>query len=153
MLETERIAGQLQRAFFADAWYGPALRKLLTEVAADMAFAKPLPGGHSIWELVLHAAAWKRVVCQWLAGEAAKVTPEEDWPEVPDTSEAAWEQALEALEASHRELEEALSALSDSRLNDPVPGKDFSLYFVLHGVAQHDAYHAGQIALLKKLHA
>jgi hypothetical protein len=31
-----------------------------------------------------------------------------------------------------------------------VPGTEYSVYFMLHGVIQHDLYHAGQIALLKK---
>jgi hypothetical protein len=29
-------------------------------------------------------------------------------------------------------------------------GPDYSCYVVLHGVVQHDLYHAGQIVLLKK---
>jgi hypothetical protein len=31
-----------------------------------------------------------------------------------------------------------------------VPGKPYDIRFMLHGAAQHAAYHGGQIALLKK---
>jgi hypothetical protein len=40
--------------------------------------------------------------------------------------------------------------MPDSRLTERVPGKDYDIYFMLHGAVQHALYHAGQIALLKK---
>ncbi len=106
--------------------------------------------GHSIWELVLHIKVWKDAPRRRLAGEAFKPTPEEDWPEVTDTSEAAWENTLTELEASHEQLAEAVSKLDDSQLHEPATGTDYSNYFLIHGVIQHDLYHGGQIALLKK---
>ena len=36
-------------------------------------------------------------------------------------------------------------------LDDQLPGRKHSFYFMLHGVIQHNLYHAGQIAVLKKL--
>jgi hypothetical protein len=44
-----------------------------------------------------------------------------------------------------------LEVLSDARLNEIVPGRDYSFYFLAHGIAQHNAYHGGQIALLRKI--
>jgi hypothetical protein len=47
----------------------------------------------------------------------------------------------------------AVAAFSDARLLERVPGKEATyntFYFVLHGVVQHELYHAGQIALLRK---
>lgn len=151
--EIERIRDQLQRAYEGPAWYDSGLRQLLSGVTAHMAAARPLAGLHSIWELVLHATAWKRVVGRWVAGEPAEVTAEEDWPAISDTSEVAWRQACQALETAQEELLGALSQLSDSQLSQMVPGREFSLYFVLHGTIQHDAYHSGQIAILKKVKA
>ena len=43
-----------------------------------------------------------------------------------------------------------IAALPEPRLRDQVPGKDYDFYFMLHGVVQHELYHAGQIAILKK---
>jgi len=48
----------------------------------------------------------------------------------------------------------AVDDLPDSRLYEVVPGKTgkhYTFYYMLHGVVQHELYHAGQIALLKKL--
>jgi len=78
------------------------------------------------------------------------LTVEEDWPPVLDTSEAAWLKSVEELERVHRRLLEALSGFSADRLGETVPGASYSFYTMLHGLVQHDLYHAGQIAILKK---
>ena len=44
-------------------------------------------------------------------------------------------------------------AFDPRRLDDTVQGKNYSFYVMAHGVVQHDLYHAGQIALLKKARA
>jgi len=51
---------------------------------------------------------------------------------------------------THDLLVNMVAALPDSRLYDRVPGKRYDFYFMFHGIAQHELYHAGQIAILKK---
>ena len=73
--------------------------------------------------------------------------PEQDWPPERESFNAE----REHLEKTHRELEAAVQALPDGRLNENVNGdRGYSYYFLLHGVIQHNLYHAGQIAILKK---
>jgi uncharacterized damage-inducible protein DinB len=150
MSEVARIEDQLKRAFEGQAWHGPALQELLSGVTAERAAAKPLASAHSIWEIVLHIAAWEAAVRRRLAGERAELPAEEDWPPVNDTGEAAWKSALESLEKGHKQLRQTISSLPDSRLEEPIIEGMTSVYNTLHGVIQHDLYHAGQIALLKK---
>jgi len=150
MTEVERIVDQLRRAYEGEAWHGPSLRELLDRVAAAQAARRPLPQAHTIWELVLHIGAWESIVRRRLGGEAVEATPEQDWPAVRDTSEAAWKNTLTELERGHLQLRAAVAALTDACLNDTVPGQSHSVYSMLHGVVQPDLYHAGQIALLKK---
>jgi len=47
-------------------------------------------------------------------------------------------------------LRETIAKLDDEKLKEKAAGQEYSIYFMLHGVIQHDLYHAGQIALLKK---
>jgi uncharacterized damage-inducible protein DinB len=151
MSELQRIEDQLQRAFEGNAWHGPAVRELLADVTAARAAAKPLPTAHSIWEIALHMATWEGVVRQRLQGEAVgDLPPEHDWPPVRDTSEAAWRQTIENLERANRALRGAIAQFDERRLGEQVPGKDHSVYTMLHGIIEHDLYHAGQIAVLKK---
>jgi uncharacterized damage-inducible protein DinB len=150
MTECERIADQLRRAMDGGAWHGPAVRELLKEMPASTAAAKPIPGGHSIWEIVLHVAAWTSAVRRRLHGEQADLPPEEDWPAIHETGPEAWAAALGKLEDEHRRLLHDLEQLDVGRLDEPiVPGKS-SVYMHLQGLAQHHTYHAGQIALLRK---
>jgi uncharacterized damage-inducible protein DinB len=156
MSEIERIIDQLQREHAGEPWHGSPLRQILKGVSAADAAARPVPGGHSIWELVLHVAAWKNEVRERLGGKPASDPAEGDWPPVGDTTDERWRRALAALERAHTELVASIRLFPESKLaephNDPrAPGNaGVSYYVLLHGAVQHDVYHAGQIAILKK---
>jgi uncharacterized damage-inducible protein DinB len=153
MSETARLADQIHRAFEGEAWHGDSLLELLKGVNAATAAAKPIKNAHSIWELILHIAAWDDVVRQRTGGKAIMPTDEQNFPPVKDTSEAAWNKALEETKRTHNELVKAVAAFPDSRLQEQVPGKTQSYYnffYMFSGIVQHELYHAGQIALLKK---
>ena len=152
--EVERIREQFRRAFDGEAWHGPSVLAVLKGITAPQAAAHPIPGAHSIWELTLHIAAWERACLRRLQGDPAQLTDEEDWPPVSDTSEAAWEKTKQQLIDNHRELLNAIANLDESRLDEPIikdPNTAYSsVYVTLHGGVQHDLYHAGQIAIVKK---
>lgn len=154
MTEVERISDQFRRAFDGNAWHGPSVMALLEGVTASQAAAHPIPAAHSIWQLVNHIAAWERACLRRLDGDPAQLTDEEDWPPVADTSEAAWQKTKDELIATHQQLLEKIAELDDARLNQPIindPSTTYSsVYVTLHGGVQHDLYHAGQIAILKK---
>jgi uncharacterized damage-inducible protein DinB len=152
MTEIDRILDQLKRAFEENAWHGPSVREVLAGVTAEQAHARPLRNAHSIWELVRHIAVWEDAGRRRLEGDRAQIeiSSPEDWPPPEDTSEAAWESARLRLERGHEALVETIKRLPESRLNEPVAEGMSTLYVTMHGVIQHDLYHAGQIAILKK---
>jgi len=153
MSETARLADQIRRAFEGDAWHGDSIKELLAGVTAATAAARPIKNAHSIWELVLHIAAWDDAVLRRIGGAAVELTKQQDFPPVKDTSPAAWRRTLSHLEKTHNDLIRAVAAFPDSRLQDQVPGKTeeyYDFYYMFSGIVQHELYHAGQIALLKK---
>jgi uncharacterized damage-inducible protein DinB len=152
MTEMERILDQLKRAFEGNAWHGPSVREALAGVTASQAHARPLANAHSIWELVQHVAVWEDVGHRRLAGDRAQIeiSSPADWPPANDTSEAAWEQAKAVLDRGHEALRAAITRVDESRLDEPILEGMSTVYVTLHGVIQHDLYHAGQIAMLKK---
>lgn len=154
MKEVERISEQFRRAFEGEAWHGPSVLELLKDVTAAQAAAHPVPGAHSIWELTLHIAAWESACARRLKGDRAQLTDEEDWPEVNDTSEEAWENAKRHLHHTHEDLMAKVATVDEAQLDQPIikaTDTTFSsTYVTLHGGLQHDLYHAGQIAILKK---
>lgn len=138
------IAEMLESAFRGPAWHGPSLMEALAGVSAELA-AHRQEGTHSIHELVLHVAAWKRTVTRRLAGEAFEP---EDFPVPQD-----WTETLRMLEDAHGGLMAAVQHLDEEQMWQIAPGRDHTISFMLQGAAMHDIYHAGQIGLLRKLGA
>src|SRR5690349_15186033 len=56
--QCSRSADQLASTINGEAWYGDSLREILAGVTAERARARPVPDGHSIWEIVAHLTAW-----------------------------------------------------------------------------------------------
>ncbi len=146
--EAARITDQLQRSWEGPAWHGPALKRVLAGVDAEMARKRPIRGAHNIHELVLHIAAWAGVAQRMLAtGTYPRLSAARNWP--PATGD--WKDARALLAAAQRGLIEEVRKLSDDRLEELIPPKKkYTIYVLLHGVVQHNLYHAGQIAVLKK---
>ena len=154
MSEVNRIKDQFKRAFVGQAWHGPSVLSLLEEITAEQAASHPVAGAHSIWELTLHISAWENVCTRRLRGGRAYLSDEEDWPKIDDTSEEAWAATKKQLLVIHQDLLQEISSLDESRLDQPIIDDSetsySTVYVTLHGGVQHDLYHAGQIALLKK---
>jgi len=151
MREMERMANQLQRAFECNAWHGPALMETLAGLTAADAQSRPIATAHTIWEMVQHLSTWKEIVARRLAGERIDdVTADVDWPAVADSSESGWAETLQHLRDTQQKLMEAVKVFDPMRLMCSVPGTDYTYYVMIHGIPQHDDYHAGQISLLKR---
>ena len=151
MTEAQRIADQHRRAHEGEAWHGPPIQDLLAVVDAPGAAVRSIPDAHTIWEIVLHITAWNDAARRRVEGDPAELTDKEDWPDVGDTRGAAWDDAVATLRTTGQALRDAIGELADGELQATVVGADYSLYALLHGVVQHDLYHAGQIAFLRKL--
>jgi len=114
---------------------------------------------HSIWETVLHIKAWIREANHRLCGGEPSEPEEGQWPAVTDTSDEAWKQAIAGLTDAHEALLETLARTPESLLwetvggsaRDRAAGTGITFYRMLHGLVQHNVYHAAQIATLARL--
>ncbi len=149
--ELMRLEEQLRRALEGEAWHGPSVLEVLTGVSAEQAGSHPIPGAHSIWELVLHIGSDYALVLRRMAGDGRQFTPEEDWPSCPPATAENWQQAVETLRRLNQQLRQAVRAFPEERLDEPlVPEAPYTAYTQFIGVTQHTLYHAGQISLLKR---
>lgn len=148
MRAIERILDQLNRAWGGPSWTGVDIRPLLDDVTDAQARAHPLPNVHSIIELVCHMTATMDLVTYRLAGNPKELTSEEDWR---DVTQLPWADAVEEMENAESRLSDAVARLSVDDLDRIVAGRDYTTYVMVHGVIQHNLYHAGQIAILKKV--
>ena len=151
MTRIEPLAKHIERTVSGPLWHGPVLEYLLADVTAEQAAAKPIAGAHSIWELVLHIAAWAEISRARIDGRAIADPPDEvNFPAVRDTSAAAWDAARDRLRESHRDLAARVRQMDDAALDARIEGLRYTTWIMLHGVVEHGTYHGGQIALLKK---
>ncbi len=140
------------------AWHGG-----VTPVGAvrgvTAAVARWIPGRrrHSIWALTLHVAYWKYAVRRQLErGERARFPRSPaNWPAVPAVADgAAWRADRVLLADEHRRFVDAVSRFDSGSLHRrPAPGRKWTYGELILGVLAHDAYHTGQIQLLKRLWA
>ena len=151
MSEINSIVEQLKCAFDGEAWHGPALMEILADVDAHTAAARPISAAHSIWELVLHVAAWEQVITARIVHKkVVTLNDEQNFGHIGHAGETAWREAVEGLQRNHEELIKTVAGLTESQLSDRVPGKPYDVRFMVLGAVQHVAYHGGQIALLKR---
>jgi len=144
----------LDQAFDQKAWHGTTLRGSLRGLLADEVLWRPAPRRHCIWEVALHTAYWKYATRRRLTGEARGSFPRtgSNWPKPPRApSEAAWDADVALLVEQHTLLREAVAAMSAVRLDRRPRGSVWTYREMIHGVAAHDLYHAGQVQLLKRL--
>jgi len=137
-------------------WHGgPSPVGALRGVSAEQAAWRPTARRKSVWELVLHIAYWKYTVRRHLAGGPQPRFPRSpaNFPRLPDPAdEAAWARDVALLRHEHDRLVEAVRRLDPRRLAAiPPGGRKWTYGELVLGVAAHDAYHTGQIQLLKRL--
>lgn len=149
--DVSRLNEQLRRALQGDAWHGPSVLELLAGLSAAQAASHPIAGAHSIWELVLHIRTDYDLLLRRLAGDGRPLTEADGWPACPAPTEQNWRETVRELERSNAKLRQAVRDFPDDRLDHPlVPGAPYTAYVQFIGVAQHNLYHAGQIALLRR---
>lgn len=139
-------------------WFGGAspvgcLRGVTVEVAAR----RLAPDRHSIWEFALHIAYWKYAVRRVIEDLPTGSFPRSpsNWPKAPETaSEKEWREDRALLRSEHEALVQSVQRFEPRRLDDQAPGSGAYRYIdLMHGAIMHDAYHVGQIQLVKRLFA
>src|SRR5688572_19095578 len=134
----------LDEGYDADAWHGPNLKAALAEVTPELAFWRPAADRHNIAEIALHHAWCARAV----RGQLSAAPPEpfvmdgEDWFALSDEARLPWQEIRAIVDAEQRHLSSVVAELRDAQ----------HINLVL-GITCHAIYHAGQIQLIKRLHA
>jgi uncharacterized damage-inducible protein DinB len=152
------LIADLRRIYEGDAWHGPSVLDAIRDVTAAQAAARPIAGAHSIFELTHHIGAWIGETTSRLQGNPPGSPADGDFPPPSAIVDRdTWADVLTRLERRHAELLEAIAGFDAERLDEPVNPKKkgdasgpVSYRALLSGLAQHSAYHAGQIVLLRK---
>lgn len=156
--EVSRLIDELERAIDGDAWHGDPVMAVIARAPFATANAKPAKASHSIREIVRHMTAWTGEVHRRMMGAPAGEPSEGDWPDAAAEGASAFRDEVAALKAAHDALMADLRSMTDAQLFEPTrdprnreTGAGVTRYVLLHGLAQHHAYHSGQIAVLARI--
>ena len=152
------LLADLRRIYEGNAWHGPSVLEAIGDVTARQAAARPVRDAHSIYEVTHHIAAWIGETTSRLQGNPPGSPADGDFPpRSTAVDDAVWSDCLGRLERRQAELLETISVFDADRLDEAVnpnnrKDADGPVTFraLLSGLAQHSAYHAGQIVLLRK---
>jgi uncharacterized damage-inducible protein DinB len=153
-MRKDELLDTLRRSFDGDAWHGPAVADAINGVTDVQAARRPPGGAHSIWEITLHIAAWANEVARRLHGHEPAEPEEGDWPVTGGSWREASQRVRTARDRVIRRVEELAESDLDTtvgRTRDPSLGTGFTYAGIIEGLAQHNAYHAGQIMLLRRV--
>jgi len=148
MTQTQKIADSYRAATLKDAWYGPSLAELLAQTSPQLATTPPVPGAHSISEMLQHLLLWNERVRN--TADATPLPPwqaEKEWaePHIP------WNELVARWNQSRDLLEEHLRNFPPEDLQRQVPGRSYPYETMLDGIVQHTIWHAGQIAMISSM--
>ena len=138
MTEIDRIRDQLRRSIEGEAWHGPSLTEALKGIKPAQAISRPIPEGHTVWEILLHTIVWIDAIRARLGGKPVRdLPPEKDWPPQPTKASAtAWKAVQDKLAEAHKALSTDIAKLNDKRLDQPILEGSSTAYISLHGVEE-----------------
>jgi len=150
MTNGERLAVELRRAWNGDPWHGPSVAEILARLSARQAAQRRFRDSHTPWELLGHLTTWVETPLRRF-DDATYNPPEElDFPGPAAENDAQWQRDVAALGAAVERLAQRVAPLADAELEGPVANRGYTYRFMMDGVLQHLAYHAGQIAMLAR---
>ena len=151
--ELQSIIRNLQNVNSGQPWFGKPVHALLEEVNPGAVYRKPNNTGHSLIDLLYHMITWAGFVMKRVEGETEEdpaAFEKLDWRPI-DPALHSWEKGMEEFKSIHSTVIRLLESKEDYFLKEMVEGRNFNFRFMLNGLIQHNIYHAGQIAFLKKM--
>lgn len=148
--EINRLLKQFAELQHGDHWTDNSFKQVLHGVDHAVAM-KTIDGKtNSIWMLVAHITYWRTSVVNRLTG-SVNPPPFQDF-HLPDEANAEnWNQALHDFEAAYHLLRNAIHHFNEDNLDKPSVREGQTNYESMIGCLQHDAYHLGQMMILKKV--
>ncbi len=150
--EIQSIINNLRNVNSGEPWFGRPVYAILDEVNPGKVFVKPGNSGHSLAELMFHMLTWAEFTLKRMEGDKEQDlawSEKMDWREI-DPTVHSWEKGLAAFKQMQEKIIELLQTKDDTFLSETVDYRNYNFRFLLNGLIQHNIYHLGQIAYLKK---
>ncbi len=150
MKNEKRFKKLLIDNFEGDAWLDVALLPTVASIPAEDA-AKNIYSLNSIWQIVQHLTCWREALLKKIKDKNPEIPDNNFFEELKDTSEEAWQNLLQRLEESQTAIIDLLKKDKDMDWDDKPSKGNYTVFELMQSLLQHDAYHLGQVILIKKL--
>lgn len=150
------LRDKMLTVWVGEPWYGASSKTIHADISAAEAASRPIAGVQNIWETTLHMIAWTEEAASRVRGNAAHEPERGDWPPMPSATTELWHETIAQLGAARQELLDALENVHEEDLYTLVPRAQDTKQprntraQTASGLLEHDIYHIGQLALLKK---
>ena len=129
-------------------------KEALAGFPADLRGAKPNGAPHSAWELLEHMRLAQEDILDFSRnpGYKEKKFPDDYWPATAaPPSEEAWNKSVQRFQSDIQEMQELIANTKLDLLAKIPHGQGQTLLREALLVADHNAYHLGQLMFLRKM--
>jgi len=142
------VIEQTEREFRGHTFNGYSLMETLRAMSAKTAASTETYEGFSAWDNLVHVVFFKFNLTRVL-GFADPLLPypwaEGSFPPISDTSEAAWQRALDYAELVHDTYIGALGSIGPERFSERIEEWDCTVREAIVWMPAHDTYHVAQV--------
>lgn len=152
-MNKELLLTQYDRCYNENGWF-VAIRNALEGVTAEQSAWKPEGSDNSIWESLSHVSYYNNVYLQRFNGIDYQydVTDNDETFTSGDASESDWQAEVEKFDTIMTEWRGLIEAADEAKFDQPVSAENYANWGeLIANVNAHNAYHGGQILLLRKL--
>ena len=151
--EIQSIIRRIENVNSGTPWFGRAVYALLDEVDPKKSYEKPEGSEHSLIDLLYHMITWADFSLKRLQQDKENdlaAAEKLDWRKI-DPKVHTWKKGLAEFKSIHKKIIAILKKKDDGFLKEIVDYRNYNYRFLLNGMIEHNIYHAGQVAYLKKL--
>ena len=136
-----------------EPWFGRAVFTILDEIDPAIVHQKPNENSHSLIQLLYHMNTWAEFTLKSIektGKEDIAAIEQMDWREIDPTIHS-WQKGLVEFKNANEKIIALLETKNDEFLKEMVGHRKYNFRFLLNGLIQHNIYHLGQMAYVKKL--
>jgi uncharacterized damage-inducible protein DinB len=144
---------QFEQLYSGGSWQDESFEAKLQDITEETAFMQPLPGVHSIAEIMWHSLYWRTVLIKQMEGNYSykdETAEKYNFLPIETLKQKGWSHLWNRWKKNQEQIIQYLREKTDHDLEEKGPGKN-NLEYIVEGIVQHDIYHLGQIGLIKKI--
>ena len=152
-MNKETLLKQYDRCFNEDGWF-VAVRNAIEGLTVEQAAWKPEDSVNCIWETLSHITYYNNAYLQRFKGIDYQydVSTNDETFSTGEYTDADWQADVARFDAIMVEWRGLIATADESKFSQPVSAENSAAWAeLIANVNAHNAYHGGQILLLRKL--